>query len=365
MNVPSDSRRQGGVSRRDMLRALGTGLTGLALGAGPGGALWQEVEIPTSARALQMADPLPSWNEGPRKQGILNFVAAVTDEATTAFVPVADRIATFDMDGTLWVEMPLYTESTFTVERIEAIAPAHPEWATTEPFATLARGDFAEMAKLTEDQWVEVMAASVSGVTVQDYETAAAIWLASAKHPRFDRLYTNLAYQPMLEVLAYLRANEFHTYIVSGSGQMFMRSFALHTFGTPPEQVIGAGYDTTYSMGNNGAPAIIIDDVMLVNDNFGGKPEDISLFIGKRPVAAFGNSTGDQQMLEWAGAGDRATLMMLVYHTDPVREYAYGPAGGLPNTGIGDFSDALMQEAIDRGWFVISMKDDWKTIFGE
>ncbi len=365
MNVPSDSRRQGGVSRRDMLRALGAGFAGLALGAGPGGALWQEVAIPTSARALQMADPLPSWNEGPRKNAILNFVAACTDEATTAFVPVADRIATFDMDGTLWVEMPLYTESTFTVERIEAIAPAHPEWATTEPFATLAKGDFAEMAKLTNDQWVEVMDASVSGVTVRDYETAAAIWLASAKHPRFDRLYTDLAYQPMLEVLAYLRANEFRTYIVSGSGQMFMRSFAEHVFGVPPEQVIGTGYQTTYEMGNNGAPVIMVDNMMLVNDNFGGKAEDISLFIGKRPAAAFGNSTGDQQMLEWTGGGERATLMMLVHHTDPVREYAYGPAGGLPNTGIGDFSDALMQEAIDRGWFVISMKDDWKTIFGE
>lgn len=348
-----------------MLRGLAAGLTGLALGAGPGGRLWQEVEIPTSARALQMADPLPSWNEGPRKKAILNFVAAATNESTTAFVPVADRIATFDMDGTLWVEMPLYTESTFTVERIEALAPAHPEWATTEPFATLAKGDFAEMAKLTAEQWVEVMDASVSGVTIQEYQTAAAMWLASAKHPRFDTLYTNLAYQPMLEVLAYLRANEFHTYIVSGSGQMFMRSFAQHTFGVPPEQVIGTGYETTYSIGENGAPAITVDNVMLIDDNFGGKPEDISLFIGKRPAAAFGNSTGDQQMLEWTGAGDRATLMMLVHHTDAGREYAYGPAGGLPDTGIGVFTDALMQEAIDKGWFVIDMKNDWKTIFAE
>ena len=348
-----------------MLRAMGAGLAGLAVGAGPGGALWQEVEIPTSARALQMADPLPSWNEGPRKKAIMNFVAAATDEATTAFVPVADRIATFDMDGTLWVEMPLYTESTFTVDRIEALAPEHPDWETTEPFATLARGDFAEMAKLTDDQWVEVMDASVSGVTVQDYETAAAIWLASAKHPRFDKLYTNLAYQPMLEVMAYLRANEFHTYIVSGSGQMFMRSFAQHTFGVPPQQVIGTAYETSYEMGNDGAPVINIDKVMLVNDNNGGKAEDISLFIGRRPVAAFGNSTGDQQMLEWTGAGGRATLMMLVHHTDAEREYAYGPAGGLPNTGIGVFTDALLQEAIDKGWFVIDMKNDWKTIFGE
>ncbi|MCA9880576.1 MAG: haloacid dehalogenase-like hydrolase, partial [Thermomicrobiales bacterium] len=312
MNGATGSPGRSGVSRRAMLRGIGAGLAGLALGMGPGGTLWQEVQVSTSALALQMADPLPSWHEGPRKQAIMTFVAAATDEATTAFVPPPDRIATFDMDGTLWVEMPLYTESTFTVERIEALAPAHPEWVTTEPFATLTQGDFAAMGKLTEAQWVEVMDASVSGVTVRDYELAAATWLASAKHPRFERLYTSLVYQPMLEVMAYLRANEFRTYIVSGSGQMFMRSFAEHTFGVPPEQVIGTAYDTTYEMGNNGAPVIMVDQVMLVNDNFGGKPEDIDLFIGRRPAAAFGNSTGDQQMLEWTGAGERATLMMLV-----------------------------------------------------
>ncbi|MFT4039433.1 MAG: HAD family hydrolase [Thermomicrobiales bacterium] len=357
-------RRSGGMSRRALLRGLGAGAAGLALGVGPGGALWQEVAIPTSALALQMADPLPSWNEGPRKTAILQFVAAATNEATTAFVPVPDRVATFDMDGTLWVEMPLYTESTFTVDRIAQLAPDHPEWATTEPFATLERRDFAEMAKLTPDQWAEVMTASVAGVTVQDYETAAAMWLASAKHPRFEKLYTDLVYQPMLEVMAYLRANEFRTFIVSGSGQMFMRSFAEHVYGVPPEQVIGTTYVTTYQMGNDGAPVIVIDDVMLVNDNLGGKPEDIQLFIGRRPAAAFGNSTGDQQMLEWTGAGDRATLMMLVHHTDAEREYAYGPAGDLPDTGIGTFTDALLDEADAKGWYVISMKDDWKTIFG-
>jgi hypothetical protein len=210
-----------------------------------------------------------------------------------------------------------------------------------------------------------VMSTSVAGVTVHEYEMAAAMWLAYAKHPRFEKLYTDLVYQPMLEVMAYLRANEFRTYIVSGSGQIFMRAFAHHVFGVPPEQVIGTAYETTYEMGNDGAPVITLDKLMLLDDNNAGKAEDIDLFIGKRPAAAFGNSTGDQQMLEWTGAGVRANLMMLVHHTDPVREYAYGPAGGLPNTGIGVFTDALLEEANTRGWFVIDMKNDWKTIFGE
>jgi hypothetical protein len=191
----------------------------------------------------------------------------------------------------------------------------------------------------------------------------AAGWLAATKHPRFDRLYTDLVYEPMLDVMAYLRQNDFRTYIVSGSGAEFMRAFAESAFGVPPEQVIGTTFELTYAMGDNGVPTITIDEAVLLDDNNAGKPQDIAIIIGRRPAAAFGNSTGDQQMLEWTGAGERATLMMLVYHDDPVREYAYGPAGGLPNTHIGTFTEALMDEANERGWFVISMKDDWGRIF--
>ena len=207
------------------------------------------------------------------------------------------------------------------------------------------------------------MAVTQIGLTIQEYLSVVAEWIASAKHPRFDRLYVDLVYQPMLEVMAYLRANEFRTFIVSGSGQEFMRTFADAAFGVEPEQVVGTTFQLKYQMGSNGVPAIFIESAPLTDDNFAGKPEDIALWIGLRPAAAFGNSTGDQQMLEWANGGERAMLMMLVYHDDPVREYAYGPAGGLPNTHVGTFTETLMTEANDRGWHVISMKDDWKEIF--
>ena len=350
-------RRVLGAATAAVVGALYPTTRGAASGAG-----WQEVWIP-SPRAAQAGDPLPSWNDTPRKHAILDFVAAATDEATEDFVPVADRIATFDMDGTLWVEMPLYAESTFTVERIKMLAPDHPEWKTTQPFAALLSGDMDAIATFSNADWQAVMGATHAGMTVEEYGAASAEWLASARHPRFDRLYTDLVYQPMLEVMAYLRQNGFRTYIVSGSGQEFMRAFADPVYGIPPEQIIGATYVTTYQMGSDGVPVILIESAVLMDDNNAGKAEDIELMIGRRPTAAFGNSTGDQQMLEWTGAGSRATLMMLVHHDDAEREYAYGPAGGLPNTGIGVFTDALMTEAGDRGWSVISMKDDWNQIF--
>jgi hypothetical protein len=207
------------------------------------------------------------------------------------------------------------------------------------------------------------MGVTHAGLTIEEYVADAAGWLAATKHSRFDRLYTELVYEPMLDVMAYLRQNDFRTYIVSGSGAEFMRAFAESAFGVPPEQVIGTTFELTYAMGDNGVPTITIDEAVLLDDNNAGKPQDIAIIIGRRPAAAFGNSTGDQQMLEWTGAGERATLMMLVYHDDPVREYAYGPAGGLANTHIGTFTEALMDEANERGWFVISMKDDWGRIF--
>jgi phosphoserine phosphatase len=367
-----DSNRDGQTSRVPLTRRtfLGAGSAALLGTLIPLSAqrvlavpLATEVAIAPSRLAIQSGDPLPSWNDGPRKQAILDFVAAATDEGTTDFVPIPDRVATFDMDGTLWVEMPLYVQSTFSLDRIKAMVPAHPEWQTTPPFDAVYSHDEAALVTFSNNDWQQIMGVTHAGLTIEEYMQDAAGWLAATKHPRFDRLYTELVYEPMLEVMGYLRQNDFRTYIVSGSGAEFMRAFAESAFGVPPEQVIGTTFELTYAMGDNGVPTITIDEAVLLDDNNAGKPQDIAIVIGRRPAAAFGNSTGDQQMLEWTGAGDRATLMMLVYHDDPVREYAYGPAGGLPNTHIGTFTDALMDEANERGWFVISMKDDWGRIF--
>ena len=355
------------LTRRTVLAAAATALLGSVLprrDARAGGGRWlAEVELPGPRLAAQSGDPLPSWTEGPRKQAILDFVAAATNTGTTDFIDVPDRIATFDMDGTLWVEMPIYTQNAFLYDRLVALSAEHPEWKTTEPFASVLATDGDAILTLDEAGWEAVTSASQVGMTIEEYVSAAADWLASAKHPRFDRLYTDLVYQPMLEVMAYLRANDFRTFIVSGSGQEFMRAFADAAFGVAPEQVVGSTFELTYEMGSDGTPDIVIAATPLTDNNFAGKPEDIALFIGRRPAAAFGNSTGDQQMLEWTNGGDRAMLMMLVHHDDPVREYAYGPAGGLPNTHVGTFTEALMTEANARGWGVISMKDDWNRIF--
>jgi hypothetical protein len=364
---PERAARATPLSRRTLLGAAGAAFLGTLVPVGREGSasgIWaQEVDVAPSRLALQTGDPLPSWNDGPRKQAILDFVDAATDESTTDFVPIPDRIATFDMDGTLWVEMPIYTENAFNYDRIKTLSADNPDWKTTEPFASVLSSDGDALLSLNDQQWEEVMAESHVGLTFEDYLSIVAEWIASAKHPRFDRLYVDLVYQPMLEVMAYLRENDFRTFIVSGSGQQFMRAFADAAFGVAPEQVIGTNFQLKYEMGSNGVPSMIIEGMPLTDDNFAGKPEDITLWIGLRPVAAFGNSTGDQQMLEWTNGGDRAMLMMLVYHDDPVREYAYGPAGGLPNTHVGTFTEALMTEANDRGWQVISMKDDWKQIF--
>jgi phosphoserine phosphatase len=364
---PETATARGALTRRTLLGAGSAALLGVLLPL-PGGRVAAiptaaEVAIAPSHLAMQSGDPLPSWNDGPRKQAILDFVAAATNEGTTDFVPIPDRVATFDMDGTLWVEMPLYVQSTFSLDRIKAMVPEHPEWQTTPPFDAVFSHDEAALVTFSNNDWQQIMGVTHAGLTIEEYVADAAGWLAATKHSRFDRLYTELVYEPMLDVMAYLRQNDFRTYIVSGSGAEFMRAFAESAFGVPPEQVIGTTFELTYAMGDNGVPTITIDEAVLLDDNNAGKPQDIAIIIGRRPAAAFGNSTGDQQMLEWTGAGERATLMMLVYHDDPVREYAYGPAGGLANTHIGTFTEALMDEANERGWFVISMKDDWGRIF--
>jgi phosphoglycolate phosphatase-like HAD superfamily hydrolase len=355
------------LTRRTLLGASAATMLGAlypATGAGAAIAPWaREVMVSASPRAAQTGDPLPCWNDGPRRQAILDFVAAATDEHSGDFVPIADRIATFDLDGTVWVEQPLYVQSTFTVERVRALAAEHPAWKNTDPFAKVLSGDKIAVPPLSNAEWQALMGATHTGTAIEDYMAAVAEWLATTRHPRFDRLYTELLYQPMLDVMAYLRENDFRTYIVSGSGQEFIRAFADPVLAIPPEQIIGTTFETTYEMGSNDIPTLVIDEAVLTDDNNAGKPQNINLVIGRRPAAAFGNSGGDQQMLEWTGAGSRATLMMLVHHDDAEREYAYGPAGGLPNSHIGTFSDALMSEANARGWAVISMKRDWNQIF--
>lgn len=310
----------------------------------------------------QSSDPLPSWNDGSAKQAIIEFVQAITNKSSPKYVQPDERIATFDQDGTLWVEHPLYTQGVFALSRIKFLAPQHPEWETQEPFKAILERDQEAIAKFTEGEWVQIIAATHAGMTTEAFIKIAKDWLTTAKHPRFQKLYIELIYQPMLEVMQYLRDNGFKTYIVTGGGQEFVRIYSDRSYGIPPEQVVGSSIATHYEY-QDGKPVLMREPKVFFIDDHAGKPIGINLFIGKRPYAAFGNSDGDRQMLEWTGAGGGARLMMLVYHDDSVREYAYGPAGNLPDTKVGTFSDALMDEAKQRGWIVVSMKQDWKRIF--
>jgi hypothetical protein len=309
-------------------------------------------------------DPLPSWNDGPAKQAILTFVHVTTDQANPNYVPLQDRFAAIDQDGTTWVEHPVYTQMIFLFEQVVAQSPQHPEWKTTEPFKSVIAGDKAAMAKFSDHDLIAIFVATQTGMSVEAFQPIAKDWLAKAKDPRWQRTYTELIYQPMLEVMQYLRANGYHTYIVTGGGQDFVRVYAEQVYGIPPEQVIGSAVQTEYTYNQQGQGVLMRPPKLLLNNNFSGKPEDIYLFIGRHPKAAFGNSTGDQQMLEYTQAGGGASLEMLVLHDDAQREYAYGPAQGLPATNVGTFTQALYDEAKSKGWTVISMKNDWKRIFG-
>jgi len=313
--------------------------------------------------ALAETDSLPSWNDGPSKQAILEFVQATTDESRPTFIPPAGRIATFDNDGTLWPSHPMYTQLAFALDRIRELAPQHPEWKDKQPFKAVLDNDLKALAAGGEKGLVELIMTSHAGMNTAEFETIVTDWFKTAVHPRFKKPYTELAYQPMLELLAYLRANGFKTYIVSGGGIEFMRPMTEQVYGIPPEQVIGSSIETKYEI-KDGKPVLMrLPKVHFVDDK-AGKPVGINEFIGRRPVAAFGNSDGDRQMLEWTDAGDGARLMMLVLHDDAGREYAYGPTNGLPDTRFGAFSQATMDEAGKKGWVVISMKEDWKRIFG-
>ena len=318
-----------------------------------------------SARAQTAASggPLPSWNDGPSKQAIIDFVRVTTDQGSPKFVPPEERVATFDQDGTLWVEHPIYSQVVYCLDRVPRVVEQKPELKKIEPFKTVLSGSREAIAKLSLHDLETILAATLTGMSVDTFEAEAAQWLAAARHPRWNKLYTELVYQPMLEVQQYLRDNGYRTYIVTGGGQDFVRVYAQRVYGIPPEQVVGTTGGTKFGYDKNGTPFLTKEPKLLLNDDKAGKPEGIHLMIGRRPHAAFGNSDGDGEMLEYTGSGDGARLMMLVLHDDAQREYAYGPARGLPDTKIGTFSQALDGEAKKNGWTVISMKGDWKRIF--
>ena len=310
----------------------------------------------------QAADALPFWNDGKAKQSILAFVEKVTTPGSPDFVPPAERIATFDNDGTLWTEHPMYTQLAFALDRVKALAPKHPDWKTQQPFKAVLDNDLKALAAGGEKGMVELVMASHAGMSTAEFEAIVTDWLDKARHPRFKRRYTELAYQPMSELLTFLRASGFKTFIVSGGGVEFMRPMTEAVYGIPPEQVVGSTIQTKYEV-KDGRPVLMRLPKIDFIDDKAGKPVGINTFIGRRPIAAFGNSAGDREMLEWTGAGSGARLMMLVFHDDAKREYAYGPANGLPDTKFGTFPQSLMDEAKQKGWAVISMKKDWKVIF--
>ena len=307
--------------------------------------------------SFAQADPLPSWNDGPVKQAILDFVPRATAVGGSDFVPVPERIATFDNDGTLWTEQPYYFHVIFALDRAKAMVAQHPEWRTVEPFRSVLADDRTALASMGEKGVLEIMAATHGGLTTEEFRQAVLDWLATARHPRFKRPYTDLVYQPMLELMAFLRANQFKTFIVSGSGIEFMRPWTERIYGIPPEQVVGSSGVTRYVMQTPDKPVLMNEAKVEFIDNGPGKAEGINRFIGRRPVFAFGNSDGDQQMLEWTAAGAGARFMGLVHHTDAVREYAYDR-----NSPIGHL-DKAWDEAIRRKWIVVDMKNDWKVIY--
>jgi phosphoglycolate phosphatase-like HAD superfamily hydrolase len=345
--------RSSGINRRVLLSTLAT-LPALS------------TPFLSASAPAQTAAPgglLPSWNDGAAKQAILDFVLATSDRSSPSYVVPEDRIAVFDQDGTLWVEQPMYTQVIYCLDRVPDVVAKKPELKNREPFKTVLSGNREAIARLPMQDLYKILAATLSGMTVEEFNAEAKKWLETARHPRWNRLYTELAYQPMLEVFRYLRDNAYKTYIVTGGGQDFVRVYAEKVYGIPPEQVIGTAGGTKFAYASNGKPYLTKEPKLLLNDNNAGKVEGIHMMIGRRPYAAFGNSTGDRQMLEWTGAGAGARLKMLVLHDDAAREYAYGPAQGLPDSKVGTFTQALYDEAKKDGWTVISMKNDWRRIF--
>jgi len=303
------------------------------------------------------SDPLPSWNDGTAKQSIVTFIRTVTERASPQFVPPEQRIATFDNDGTLWAEQPIYFQFAFALARVKALAPKHPEWKTKQPFKAVLDGDMKALAASGEKGMFQLLIATHTGMTTEEFTKTVVDWIGTAQHPRFKRPYTDLVYQPMVELLAHLRANGFKTYIVSGGTVEFMRPWTERIYGIPPEQVVGTSFVTTFKLETDGKPVLLRQPKIDYIDDGPGKPVSIQKFIGRRPVLAFGNSDGDQQMLQWTAAGDGARFMGLVHHTDAVREWAYDR-----QSHVGRLDKAL-DEAKRRGWTVVDMKADWKKIF--
>ncbi len=304
----------------------------------------------------QAAEALSSWNEGPAKAAILEFVGKVTKQGSPDFVPPPERIATFDNDGTLWAEQPMYFQLLFTLDRIKALAPRHPEWVGKEPFASLLKGDVKAALAGGDKALLELVMATHADMTTEAFAAIVKDWIATARHPKTKKLYSEMVYQPMLELLAYLRANGFKTFIVSGGGIEFMRPWAEKVYGVPPEQVIGSSIKTKYAL-RNGKPALVrLPEVNFIDDKE-GKPVGINQHIGRRPIAAFGNSDGDLQMLQWTTAGEGARFALYIHHTDGEREWAYDR-----NSKVGRLDKGL-DEARAKGWTVVDMKQDWKVIF--
>jgi len=301
-------------------------------------------------------DPLAAWNEGDAKQAILDFVATVTDPASPDFVPEAERIATFDNDGNLWAEKPVYFQLLFAIDRVKALAPEHPEWKGQQPFKSVLEDDMESLLAQGEHGLIQLVMATHAGMTTEEFERTVSEWLDSARHPTTGRPFTEMVYQPMLEVLDHLRANGFKTFIVSGGGIEFMRPWTEKVYGIPPEQVIGSSIKTAYEV-RDGEPVLMRLPEMNFIDDKEGKPVGINSHIGRRPIAAFGNSDGDFQMLEWTTADDGARLGVLIHHTDGEREWAYDRESHIGRLARG------LDEADARGWIVVSMKDDWRRIF--
>jgi hypothetical protein len=307
--------------------------------------------------AQAQTDPLPSWNDGAAKTAIVEFVEAVTAEGAPGFVPEPERTATFDNDGTLWVEHPMYTQLAFALDRVKAMAPDHPEWKTTQPFQAVLEGDLKALAASGEKGLVQIVATTHAGMSTAEFETIVNDWMATARDPRFGKPYTELVYQPMLELLDYLRANGFKTFIVSGGGIEFMRPWTEEVYGIPPEQVVGSSIKTEFRL-VDGKPVLMrLPEVNFVDDH-AGKPVGINSHIGRRPIAAFGNSDGDFEMLQWTTTGaEGPRLGMIVHHTDADREYAYDR-----DTEFGKL-DRGLDAAASEGWIVIDMARDWNRIF--
>jgi phosphoserine phosphatase len=305
---------------------------------------------------VHAADPLPSWNEGPAKKSIQAFVEKVTLEGSPDFVPVSDRIAVLDNDGTLWAEQPMYFQAFFIFDRIRALAPQHPEWKDKEPFASVLKGDLKSALAGGEKALLEMAMATHAGMTTEEFDKIVTNWITTAKHPKTGKLYTEMVYQPMLELLAYLRANSFKTFIVSGGGIEFMRPWAERVYGIPPEQVIGSSIKTRFEIREKGPVIVRLPELNFIDDK-AGKPAAIQHHLGRRPLAAFGNSDGDLPMLQWTAAGPGPRFCLYVRHTDDKREWAYDRA-----SHIGRLDQGL-DEAARKGWTVVDMKKDWKEIY--